>query len=545
MRRLAARHLIALFLPLQAFAACHVTGRILGAGGEPLPLAHAHLLPYRGTIRQPLQTIAAAKDGRFALTIPELGMYRLFFTGVGHDNASLPLLLESEKPELDFTVYLAPLSYKEQFEVVRIVGDWNAFKWEKADTMRRQQDGTYVFERETQADTVAYQLLDITASARSVNGTASDWFRYDGRGDYISVLRTRAGKARIVFDPAKLRAPKAAARPSLEVRKGDGSLRHLWAIDTLVHKEQETFQLALMKYREQHLDTPGFSYDWSATVARLKKYLTPDQDPLVRRFAALRLAWLAPFGARLDSTVRGDILRLLPPDSPTWSLEPQAALVLHRDPEKQEAFLRDLMERNPDRTIRAIAVAVLASMAQFKKDSANLANYYAMLEKNYGDVQEVQYYLKSLNPRRRIAEGKPVPDFSVQLMDTGQPLTNRDLLGKFYLLDFWATWCGPCVGEMPHLHDAYERFKEKGFVILSLSLDRAPEDVANFRQKRYTMPWLHSYLAGGFQNEVAQAFEVLGVPKAILVGPDGIIVATEGELRGPALSATLGRYLGE
>ncbi|MDZ7337708.1 MAG: thioredoxin-like domain-containing protein [candidate division KSB1 bacterium] len=545
MRRLAVSHLIAAFLPLQAFAACHVTGRILGAGGEPLPLAHAHLLSYRGTIRQPLQAIAAAKDGRFALTIPELGMYRLFFTGVGHDNVSIPLLLESEKPELDFTVYLAPLSYKEQFEVVRIVGDWNAFKWDKADTMRRQPDGSFVYECETAADTVAYQLLDITASARSVNGTASDWFRYDGGGDYISVLRTRAGKARIVFDPAKLQATKAAARPSLEVHKGDGSLRPLWAIDTLVQKQQEAFQLALMKYREQHLDTRGFSYDWSATVARLKKYLTPDQDPLVRRFAALRLAWLGPFGARLDSAALNKIVELLPSDSPMWALEPQAALVVHRDPQRQERFVQELAEKNPDRTVRAMALAVLASMAQFKKDSSALAGYYARLEQEYSDVQEVEYYLKTLNPRRRITTGKPVPDFAVQLMDNGLRLSNRDLLGKFYLLDFWATWCGPCVGEMPHLHDAYERFKEKGFVILSLSLDRAPEDVTTFRQKRWVMPWLHTFLDEGVQNEITHAFEVTGIPKPILVGPDGIILAVEGELRGQNLHATLAKHMGQ
>jgi alkyl hydroperoxide reductase subunit AhpC len=77
---------------------------------------------------------------------------------------------------------------------------------------------------------------------------------------------------------------------------------------------------------------------------------------------------------------------------------------------------------------------------------------------------------------------------------------------------------------MPHLHAACERFKDRNFTILSLSLDRRPAHVAVFREKHWPMPWLHAFLAGGFENELAQRFDVLGIPRPILVGPSGIIV---------------------
>ncbi len=545
MKRLVVLTVVVAIMPFRTMAGTKVTGTILDCHGKPLPLAHAHLLPYRGNLHNPLLTCTADKKGRFSLEVAEPGMYRLLLTGVGHDHVAIPLLLESEHQEISVSVHLAPLPYKERFELVRILGDWDKFNWQTADTMQAQPDGTFLYEREISADTVAYQLLEITTVPRSVNGTSSDWFRYDGGGDYISVLRTRDGRARIVFHPKKLPVRPVQTLPAVQFRRGDGTLRALWSIYAVAERERLSFQLALRRYSQDHEDTAGFTYDWAAPVAQLKEYLNPEYSTLVRRFAAVQLVGLAPFGARLDSTTLGEIVQLLPADSPMWSLQPQAALMVHRSREVQEAFLQAVAEQNPDRLVRAQALAVLASMAQFKKDSTALATYYAKLEKDYADVQEVQHYLKMLNPRTRIAKGKPVPDFSVELIEGGQRLTNVDLRGKFYLLDFWATWCGPCVGEMPHLHQAYERFKDKGFVILSLSLDRAPEDVARFRQKRWAMPWLHAFLAGGPQNEVAQAFEVVGIPKPILVGPNGIVLEVDAGLRGEGLITTLTNYLGK
>ncbi|MCR4439829.1 MAG: hypothetical protein QHJ34_10715 [bacterium] len=325
---------------------------------------------------------------------------------------------------------LAPLAYKEHFEVVRIVGDWNGFAWETADTMRAQPDGTFLYERTVHADTVAYQLLDITKAARSVNGTSADYFTYDGGGNYISVLRVPGGRARIVFAPSKLPRVSSQDLPTVDFLSGGEALRAVWPIDDLLWKEQQAFQATAAAYSQSHQDMREFEYDWSPTVVRLKQWMAPEQELLVRQFAALRLARLIPFRAPIDSTTQTEIAELLPPSSPIWGLEPQAALMAHRDPQKGELFAQALVEENPDRTVRAVALAFLASMAQFKGDSAALAARYALLRQEYNDVPEVQYYLKSLNPERRIAKGKAVPDFAVELMDGGQTITNKTFLAS-------------------------------------------------------------------------------------------------------------------
>ena len=139
-----------------------------------------------------------------------------------------------------------------------------------------------------------------------------------------------------------------------------------------------------------------------------------------------------------------------------------------------------------------------------------------------------------------ISVGAPVPDFSLPLLDGEGDVSGESLLGRVYLLDFWAVWCLPCIDEMPTLHAAYERFKDEGFEIVSLSFDDSPDEVRAFRGTQFPMPWLNAHVAEGFGGELARRFEVRGLPKPILVGPDGRILAlSSGKLRGVLLERTL------
>jgi thiol-disulfide isomerase/thioredoxin len=136
--------------------------------------------------------------------------------------------------------------------------------------------------------------------------------------------------------------------------------------------------------------------------------------------------------------------------------------------------------------------------------------------------------------------------FSVAALDDSTvTYSNESMKGKVYLMDFWAVWCGPCIGELPNLEAAHQKYRDEGFTILSLSFDGQPGDVTKFRTEgEHKMPWLHAFVPGGFRSDLATTFQVLGIPKAILIGADGSIVAAEGELRGEALDKTLARVLG-
>ncbi len=131
--------------------------------------------------------------------------------------------------------------------------------------------------------------------------------------------------------------------------------------------------------------------------------------------------------------------------------------------------------------------------------------------------------------------GAPAPDFT-QLTPEGDSLSLSDLRGKVVLIDFWASWCGPCRRENPHVVKLYEKYKDKGFDILGVSLDRQR---ARWIQaiKADGLTWHHVSDLKGWQNEVAQLYGVRSIPHTVLVDRDGRIIARK--LRGPALEAKL------
>ena len=98
---------------------------------------------------------------------------------------------------------------------------------------------------------------------------------------------------------------------------------------------------------------------------------------------------------------------------------------------------------------------------------------------------------------------------------------------------------------MPSLQEAYERFRERDFTILSLSFDSRPENVGSCRQGQWKMPWPSAWVAGMYKSKLAAAFSVRGIPKPILVGSDGTILegGSNLPLRGEELLVTLDKLL--
>jgi thiol-disulfide isomerase/thioredoxin len=122
----------------------------------------------------------------------------------------------------------------------------------------------------------------------------------------------------------------------------------------------------------------------------------------------------------------------------------------------------------------------------------------------------------------------------------GKEIDLEKMKDKVILVDFWATWCGPCIAEMPNVTAAYETYKDKGFEVVGISLDEDKAAVVKFIADN-KMPWPQFVDGKGWENELAQRFGIRSIPATFLVGKGGRIVASN--LRGPDLEAAIEKAL--
>ncbi len=142
----------------------------------------------------------------------------------------------------------------------------------------------------------------------------------------------------------------------------------------------------------------------------------------------------------------------------------------------------------------------------------------------------------------KIKVGDVAPVFEASTID-GSTLKLADYRGKVVLLDFWASWCGPCVAEMPNVIAAYEKFHEKGFEIVGLSLDDDRPALDAFLAEHPGMKWRQVFDGKAWESEPALLYGVDAIPFTLLLDREGNVIAKD--LRGEDLAAEIGKQLGE
>lgn len=182
----------------------------------------------------------------------------------------------------------------------------------------------------------------------------------------------------------------------------------------------------------------------------------------------------------------------------------------------------------------------------YELDGQETIDYLSKFSEEMQNTETCKKMLEVANGKLAVADGKPYIDFSQASID-GSEISLKSVVenpaNKYVLLDFWASWCGPCMGEVPFLLNDYAEYHDKGFEIFGSSLDQSESDWKETVEERQ-MNWIHVSDLKYWENAGAALYSVRSIPANFLIDcSTGTIVAHD--LRGEALSAKLAELIGE
>lgn len=178
----------------------------------------------------------------------------------------------------------------------------------------------------------------------------------------------------------------------------------------------------------------------------------------------------------------------------------------------------DLIKQNPSSYVSTTMFYSLYSQLDVNEAKEIVNSFEGEASEGY-QIKKIKEYLTKLE---KVAVGKQAPDFTLNTPD-GTPLSLSSFKGKVLILDFWASWCGPCREESPKMVKIYKKYKNKGLEILGVSLDKKKEEWLK-AIKEDGLTWNHVSDLRGWDSSAAKLYSIKGIPHILVIDKNGTIV---------------------
>lgn len=519
------------------------------------------------------------KNGFADSKVNIVGIYRIRFTGISHKAFEIPFVFRDSDDTLNFEAQLEPFYFKFPPEKISIMGNFNDFNWDSPVYLNKGPNNIYsgvIKKKDIGNDTIIYQvIIDDTVNgnpvSRSINGTQGDFFKLDkGFSDYYSYIIEKGEKVQIQFDLGKF--PNKKITPSFKVlNKNSRSYEFIDGYFSIVGRRQKFDEKVKETGSRKNKGITGFlgNPGDKLTVKGLKNLIYTELDVNYRAFKdakyletkemyaleyikyiggllALKYSPLLNAFARIDiqkDKVK-EVLSAIKPNSILLSYQDfypdisklLAVVICHLNQPKYFKFLDSLLDvHSSDHVKIGVLDACIEFFQMLKRDKERMNYYYQKLLADFPNSSTTSYYRGKIE--RKVKIGSACPNFvTSSLWDTTKKVSLSDYKGKYLLIDFWSTTCGPCIAEFPFLLEAYNKYKGKNFEILSISLDNDYKKALNYVEKnKHKLPWAHAIETKSFRSRIAKDFDVLAIPLPILIDPNGKVIATDVEIRGKYL----------
>jgi thiol-disulfide isomerase/thioredoxin len=541
-----------------------ISGKIQSSLNNEILMGHIRIMDLVDSMSTNL--IEVKKDGSFEIQVNKIGFYECRVSAVNYSPLTFLIYIQNNQQIINMSIKLKPINVLSSD--LYILGNFNNYQFDFKYPMDKLNDSLYRSNINYAGDTLIYQIYFYDKNngySRSFNGNNNqNFFKIDKGGDYYSVLIDTNKIKNVVYYLYKYSNEDTSAVINFTNDKENAEFYTLQETlkedDDFFHNLSNSFRGVNPVKRKTKLSLGELKGILQSNITKLKAIYDTTKNLSIKKYVAvnvtnyLALAYLFDkiqvLGIKLypidiDNNFIKQTLALVPIENPLreyleWDIGfifTTCLMANNNDDEKRNTYFIQYINSslNTGKKIEELKSAIY--YYKLERYNEELYRYYScLLVSNFPNDPLSISLTTEMNSELHI--GKEIPTFEVrQLFDSTNTYSHKDLLGKYTIIDFWSTSCGPCIQEIPNLIRAKEAYKDLN--ILSISFDEEKSKVVKFLSQKYNMPWMQAIEENSFNSNIAKKYGVYAIPKLILVDPYLKVVAMESELRGDKLFKTL------